>query len=65
MRLIRSVTIVITFNGTNLITVLVNGEEREVDLSARDGQNPVRSRRPDSSPLPNQACRAARSRQAV
>lgn len=35
---------VITFNGTQFVALVVNGEEFEVDLGARDGQNPVRRR---------------------
>ena len=34
--------VVITFNGTNLVTMTVNGEAFEVDLSTRRGRNPVR-----------------------
>ena len=34
--------VVITFNGTNLVTMTVNGEAFEVDLSTRKGRNPVR-----------------------
>ena len=38
----RSVTVVVTFNGTSTATAVVNGEEIEIDLTARDGRNPVR-----------------------
>ncbi len=38
----REVEIIITFNGTAMVTALVNGEEVEIDLSARDGRNPLR-----------------------
>ena len=36
--------VVITFNGTNLVTMTVNGEAFEVDLSTRKGRNPVKKR---------------------
>ena len=36
--------VVITFNGTNLVTMTVNGEAFEVDLSTRKGRNPVRKK---------------------
>ncbi|SVA76514.1 uncharacterized protein METZ01_LOCUS129368 [marine metagenome] len=36
--------VVITFNGTNLVTMTVNGEAFEVDLSTRKGRNPVQKR---------------------
>lgn len=34
----------LTFNGTQFVILVVNGEEFEVDLGARDGQNPVHRR---------------------
>ncbi len=40
----RSVVIVITFDGTATAMALVNGEVMEIDLSARDGRNPLRPR---------------------
>ena len=40
----RSIEIVVTFNGTQMATVIVNGEEMEIDLAERDGRNPVRRR---------------------
>ena len=41
----RSVIIVITFDGTSTAMALVNGEVMDIDLSARDGRNPLRRRR--------------------
>ena len=38
-------TVVVTFNGTQFVTMTVNGEGFEVDLSARSGSNPFRRRR--------------------
>jgi hypothetical protein len=38
----RSVEIVITFDGTEIAQATVNGEPMEIDLSARDGQRPLR-----------------------
>lgn len=35
-------TVVVTFNGTQYVTMTVNGEEFEVDLAARDGHRPHR-----------------------
>jgi len=43
--LTRDVAVVITFNGTEIAMVTVNGEAMEIDLSARDGRNPLRRRR--------------------
>ena len=40
----RSVVIVITFDGTSTAMALVNGEVMEIDLSPRDGRNPLRPR---------------------
>lgn len=40
----RSVQVVITFNGTQLATVSVNGVEMEIDLAERVGRNPIRRR---------------------
>lgn len=40
----RDVTVVITFNGTNTATALVNGEPHEIDLDARPGAFPLRGR---------------------
>jgi hypothetical protein len=38
----RSVEILITFNGGDVATILINGQEMEIDLGARDGRNPIR-----------------------
>ncbi len=40
----RSVEIVITFDGTSIAQAIVNGEAMEIDLSAREGRNPLRRR---------------------
>ena len=40
----KSRTVVITFNGTNLATMTVDGESFEVDLSTRSGRHPFRRR---------------------
>ena len=40
----KSRTVVITFNGTNLATMTVDGESFEVDLSTRSGRHPFRKR---------------------
>ena len=37
-------TVVITFNGTNLPTMTVDGESFEIDLSTRSGRHPFRKR---------------------
>ncbi len=37
-------TVVITFNGTNLPTMTVDGESFEIDLSTRSGRHPFRRR---------------------
>ncbi len=37
-------TVVITFNGTNLPTMTVDGESFEIDLSTRSGRRPFRKR---------------------
>ena len=42
---VREVEVEITFNGTQFATAIVNGEEMEIDLAARDGRNPLRRRR--------------------
>ena len=41
----RTVEITITFDGDETATLVVNGETMEVDLTARDGRNPIRGRR--------------------
>lgn len=38
----RQVEIVITFDGTSIAQAVVNGESVEIDLSTRDGRNPLR-----------------------
>jgi hypothetical protein len=40
----RTVDIVITFNGTQFATAVVNGVEMEIDLATRAGRNPIRPR---------------------
>lgn len=40
----KSRTVVITFNGTNLATMTVDGETFEIDLSTRSGRHPFRRR---------------------
>ena len=40
----KSRTVVITFNGTNLATMTVDGETFDVDLSTRSGRHPFRRR---------------------
>lgn len=40
----RDVEIEISFDGTSTATAVVNGEAMEIDLSARQGQHPVRHR---------------------
>ena len=40
----KSRTVVITFNGTSLATMTVDGETFEVDLSTRSGRHPLRRR---------------------
>lgn len=42
---VRQRTVVITFNGTQFVTLTVNGEEFEVDLAARESERGVRRRR--------------------
>jgi len=42
----RSRTVVIEFDGTRYATMTVDGETFEIDLGARDGDAPVRHRRP-------------------
>ena len=37
-------TVVITFNGTNLVTMTVDGEIFEIDLSTRSDRRPFRKR---------------------
>jgi hypothetical protein len=41
----REVDIVITFDGTSVAQATINGEPVEIDLSAREGRNPLRRRR--------------------
>ena len=41
----RSVEVIVTFNGSAIVTALVNGEEMEIDLSTRAGGFPIRRRR--------------------
>jgi hypothetical protein len=38
----REVEVVITFDGTATATATINGEAMEIDLSTRDGRNPLR-----------------------
>jgi hypothetical protein len=38
----RTVEVVITFDGSSTATAVVNGEEMEIDLSAREGRWPLR-----------------------
>lgn len=38
-------TAIVTFNGTQFVTMTVNGERFEVDLSARSGNHPFQGRR--------------------
>ena len=38
----REVEVVITFDGTEIATATINGEAMEIDLSTRDGRNPLR-----------------------
>ena len=40
----RQVEMTITFDGDETATIVVNGEEREIDLSAREGRSPLRPR---------------------
>ena len=40
----RNVSVVITFNGTNTATALVNGETYEIDLDTRPGGFPLKGR---------------------
>jgi hypothetical protein len=40
----RTRTVVITFNGTNLPIMTVDGEAFEIDLSTRSGRHPFRKR---------------------
>lgn len=42
---VREVEVVVTFNGTQFAQAVVNGEVMEIDLSARDGRNPLRRNR--------------------
>jgi len=41
----RSAEITITFDGDETATIVVNGEEREIDLTTREGRSPLRKRR--------------------
>ncbi|RMH17106.1 MAG: hypothetical protein D6701_07990 [Gemmatimonadetes bacterium] len=43
----RTMTAVLTFNGTQFATLVVDGETFEVDLAARDGRSPFRRPRGD------------------
>ena len=40
----REFDIVITFDGTEIVSAIVNGEATEIDLSAREGRHPLRRR---------------------
>ena len=40
----RTVNITITFDGDETATIVVNGEEREIDLTTREGRSPLRRR---------------------
>ena len=40
----RSIEVVITFDGSETAIMTVNGEEREIDLTAADGRTPLRRR---------------------
>jgi hypothetical protein len=40
----RDVVVTITFNGTSTATMIVNGEEFDLDLTARDGNRPFQRR---------------------
>ena len=40
----REAEMTITFDGDETATIIVNGEEREIDLSTREGRNPLRPR---------------------
>ncbi|MDH5759604.1 MAG: hypothetical protein OEZ65_08435 [Gemmatimonadota bacterium] len=39
---VRVIDVVITFNGTSVVTAVVNGETFEIDLATLAGRNPVR-----------------------
>jgi len=52
----RTKHVVITFNGTQFVTMTVDGEPIEVDLSARRGRNPLRKRGGKGPPQPT-TCR--------
>lgn len=41
----RSVDVTITFDGDETATIVVNGEEMEIDLTTREGRNPLRKKR--------------------
>ena len=41
----RSAEITIIFDGDETATIIVNGEEREIDLTTREGRSPLRKRR--------------------
>ena len=41
----RVADITITFDGDETATIVVNGEEREIDLTAREGRSPLRRHR--------------------
>ena len=40
----RAVEVVVTFNGTSMVSAVVNGEAIDIDLSARDGRSPLHRR---------------------
>ena len=48
----RTKHVVITFNGTQFVTMTVDGEPIEVDLSARRGRDPLRRRGENGPPQP-------------
>ena len=48
----RTKHVVITFNGTQFVTMTVDGEAMEVDLSARKGRDPLRRRGGNGPPQP-------------
>jgi len=48
----RTKHVVITFNGTQFVTMTVDGEPIEVDLSARRGRDPLRKRGGKGPPQP-------------
>jgi len=40
----RVANITITFDGDETAIIVVNGEEREIDLTTREGRGPLRKR---------------------